>query len=192
MGRPHKFRKLSKIRPKYQNYIPDGLSDRNDILTMYLSAEEFEALRLRYYEELKQTEAAIKMAISQTTYSRIINRAHEKLTKAFIEGFAISFQIHPSQRKCPHVPQHRKRKRGIQKMDPQKGLPSRNPEVIFNGFGCQECGFEWVSPNSIHEKSTGEKISPVPEKIDVDKKEKCPECGSKQIYVLIKKLSPEI
>ena len=87
MGRPHKYRKLSGACPEYNFYHPHGLSEEEEsIMTMYLSAEEFEAIYLRNYENMKQTEAANHMAISQTTYSRILARAYEKLVKAFVEG----------------------------------------------------------------------------------------------------------
>ncbi|MHA1520136.1 MAG: DUF134 domain-containing protein [Promethearchaeota archaeon] len=91
MGRPHKFRNLSSARPKFTNYDPRGM-DPDDPQTLFLSLEEFEALRLRYYMNLKQTEAASKMHISQTTYSRILDRTYKKITKAFVEGYGISIQ----------------------------------------------------------------------------------------------------
>ena len=91
MGRPHKFRKLSSERPKFTRYNPRGM-DPDDSQTLFLSLEEFEALRLRHYLNLKQTEAASKMAISQTTFSRILAKVYQKITKAFVEGYGIAIQ----------------------------------------------------------------------------------------------------
>lgn len=91
MARPHKFRKISNIAPKFTDYHPKG-ADEQDIDQMFLSMEEFEALRLRHYENLKQTEAAEKMQISQTTFSRILAKAYKKITKALVEGYGLAIQ----------------------------------------------------------------------------------------------------
>ncbi|WP_457557073.1 DUF134 domain-containing protein [Candidatus Harpocratesius sp.] len=91
MGRPHKYRKISNIVPKFNNYHPKGINSQ-DVNQIFLSMEEFEALRLRYYEDLKQTDAAQKMQISQTTFSRILSKAYRKITKALVEGYGIAIQ----------------------------------------------------------------------------------------------------
>lgn len=178
MGRPHKYRKLSGTCPEYNFYHPHGLSaEEESIMTMHLSAEEFEALYLRHYDNLKQTDAADKMAISQTTYSRILSRAYEKLTKAFVEGFAISFQTHPLQEECPHAPPHRKRFGRTNIPSYPANSEPYSPQVVFSGFGCQVCGYEWAV---IDEASQPKKDKP-----------NCPECNSTKTFRLIKKLTPE-
>lgn len=184
MGRPHKFRKLSGACPEFNFYHPYGLSaEEENIMTMYLSAEEFEALYLRHYENLKQIDASNKMAISQTTYSRILARAYEKLTKAFVEGFAISFQTHPLDHQCPHAPSHRHRNRtGHMESYPQTSK-LKNPEIVFTGYGCQKCGYEWANP--LKNSTIANKL---PENKDIVI---CPECKSEKTYRLIKKLTPE-
>ena len=51
--------------------------------------DELEALKLHDVDGLSQTEAAEKMGISQPTFTRIINQAYHKISKALIKGWAI-------------------------------------------------------------------------------------------------------
>jgi uncharacterized protein len=55
-----------------------------------ISDEELETLRLRYLEKLDQQKASEKMGISQSQYQRDISAVLEKISKALIEGNAIS------------------------------------------------------------------------------------------------------
>jgi len=55
-----------------------------------ISKEELETLRLRYIEKLDQETAAKKMGISQSQYQRDLSFVLEKISKALIEGNAIS------------------------------------------------------------------------------------------------------
>jgi predicted DNA-binding protein (UPF0251 family) len=57
-----------------------------------LSIEEIEAYRLRYIEDLEQTEAANKMNTSQSTYQRILRSANKKIADALINGKAIKIR----------------------------------------------------------------------------------------------------
>jgi len=57
-----------------------------------ITDEELETLRLRYIENLDQVKSAKKMGISQSQYQRDITKAMEKITKALIEGYAISIK----------------------------------------------------------------------------------------------------
>jgi len=54
-----------------------------------LSLEEMEAIRLKNVQELEQTEAALKMKTSQSTFQRILTSAYKKITEALVEGKAI-------------------------------------------------------------------------------------------------------
>lgn len=54
-----------------------------------LTVEEFEAIRLCDFKNLKQTEVAKKMKISQPTLNRLLHSAHKKLAEALVEGKAI-------------------------------------------------------------------------------------------------------
>ncbi|GIT98043.1 DUF134 domain-containing protein [Sulfurovum sp. TSL1] len=54
-----------------------------------LDADEMEAIRLSDYEGLYQQECADKMGISRTTFSRILQQAHKKVSDALLHGKAI-------------------------------------------------------------------------------------------------------
>lgn len=55
-----------------------------------LDSSELEVIRLRHHQGLSQTQAASQMKISQSTFSRILDSAHKKITRAMVEGVAIS------------------------------------------------------------------------------------------------------
>ena len=79
-----------------------------------LTVAEFEAMRLKHYINLDQKEAAEKMDVSQPTFSRILESAHEKSTLALIEGKAI--KIYGG---------------------------NINYKIGFIGYGCIDCSYEW-------------------------------------------------
>lgn len=80
-----------KIRFDYDNiyYKPQGvpLSALSEVV---VNPEELETLRLRYVEDLSQSEAAKKMGISQSQYQRDLVNTLEKITDALISGKAIN------------------------------------------------------------------------------------------------------
>ena len=57
-----------------------------------LTVDEFEAVRLKDYEGLEQTEAAKKMNISQSTFQRIYESARKKIADAIVNGKAIRIE----------------------------------------------------------------------------------------------------
>lgn len=59
---------------------------------IYLRLDEFEAVRLRYLEGLKQVEAAKKMKVSRPTFSRIETSAHKKIADALVNVKAIRIE----------------------------------------------------------------------------------------------------
>lgn len=90
MPRPKKLRKISVI-PKYNLYKPSGVRVSN-LNTINLKVEELEAMKLRDIEKLSQKGCAKKMGVSRQTFQLIIKKAHEKVTKAIINGDAISIE----------------------------------------------------------------------------------------------------
>jgi predicted DNA-binding protein (UPF0251 family) len=60
-----------------------------------ITRDEFEAIRLRDYEGLTQTEAAKKMGISQPTFQRLYESARKKIADALINGKAIRIEGGP-------------------------------------------------------------------------------------------------
>lgn len=59
---------------------------------VYLSIDEFEAVRLACLDGLKQEEAATLMKISRPTFSRILTSAHKKIADALVNIKAIKIE----------------------------------------------------------------------------------------------------
>ena len=74
--------------PTWGYFKPEG-TPRAGMEVVELTREEIEALRLRNIKGFNQTEAAGKMAISQSTYQRILTSANKKVTEALIKGKTI-------------------------------------------------------------------------------------------------------
>jgi predicted DNA-binding protein (UPF0251 family) len=64
----------------------DGLSRLN------LLYEELEALRLADLEGLTQEEAATRMAVSRSTFQRIVAQARQQVAQALVEGHALQIE----------------------------------------------------------------------------------------------------
>ena len=59
---------------------------------VYLSLDEFEAVRLAYLVELKQIDAAKLMKISRPTFSRILTSAQKKIADGLVNIKAIRIE----------------------------------------------------------------------------------------------------
>ncbi|MFX0179717.1 MAG: DUF134 domain-containing protein [Candidatus Hodarchaeota archaeon] len=112
MGRRTRMR-MVKSPPDnlyFRREFDDPLIQDQIILTI----AEFEALRLKHYIDLNQKDSADKMGVSQPTFSRILESAHQKVTQAIMEGKAI--KVYGGN------------------VDVKKG---------FIGYGCLNCNEEW-------------------------------------------------
>jgi len=89
-GRPRRKRKIEFL-PEVTYFKPAGIPMRQ-IQTEVLTLDEIEAIRLADLNNLTQEEAAEKMEISRVTFLRIIDRAHQKIAKALISGYAIKME----------------------------------------------------------------------------------------------------
>lgn len=87
MPRPKICSKV-EFNPEITYFKPQGIPMRS-LHTVALSIEEIEAYRLRYLDDLDQKAAAKKMAVSTSTYQRIISVAYKKIADALINGKAI-------------------------------------------------------------------------------------------------------
>lgn len=88
--RPKKTRSI-KCLPGERCFKPlcrplDGLEG------VYLTLDEFEAIRLADLEGLKQADAAKKLRISRPTFSRIIESARRKVGDALVNIKAIKIE----------------------------------------------------------------------------------------------------
>jgi predicted DNA-binding protein (UPF0251 family) len=87
MPNRRRFRRI-KMPPAMEGFKPFGIPLR-DLESVDLLYEEYEALRLAYYENLTQEEAAKRMSISRPTFTRLYDKARKSVAKAFVEGKAI-------------------------------------------------------------------------------------------------------
>ena len=99
MPRP-RLRRLVRFQPGVTFFKPAGVRMAS-LPEAILSFDEFEAIRLKDYEEKDQTEAAKRMNISQPTFNRLLRDARKKIADAIINGKAIRIQggnykmVHP-------------------------------------------------------------------------------------------------
>jgi len=78
--------------PGVYYFKPQGVPMRQ-LEEVVLLPDELEALKLHEHDKLPQTEAAVKMKISQPTFARILALAYRKIASALIEGKAIRLEI---------------------------------------------------------------------------------------------------
>jgi uncharacterized protein len=89
------------LRPKKTRWVKCVPGERcfkplckplNKLEGVYLTLDEFEAVRLACLEGLKQIEAAKLMKISRSTFSRIITSAHRKIADGLVNIKAIRIE----------------------------------------------------------------------------------------------------
>ncbi|MHA1727272.1 MAG: DUF134 domain-containing protein [Promethearchaeota archaeon] len=155
MGRP-KIRRIVHSIPKINFFTPRG-NFRDDLSSENLTIAEFEALRLKHYEKMTQNNCAKKMNVSQSTFSRILEEAHIKITRALVEG------------------------KGILLSGGTYGI-----REIFLGYGCADCMNEWTiefDQKTDLNIADNEKLKEIlPLKSDL----KCPKCNSGRVFRLKK------
>ena len=84
MVRPKIERRIVK-KPDYNCIQHGDISREEDFESIKMNLDEFEAIRLGDYHNIKQKEAAELMGISQPTFHRIINSARKKTAMSLIE-----------------------------------------------------------------------------------------------------------
>ena len=87
MPRPKRERKIFSL-PLIKGFKPFG-NHGEQIETLTLLFEEYEAIKLADYNLHTQEEAALKMNVSRPTFTRIYEKARRKIAQAFVEGKAI-------------------------------------------------------------------------------------------------------
>jgi predicted DNA-binding protein (UPF0251 family) len=135
MARP-KLRRNVDMNPPFTTFTSGQPRPVGD--DVVLNVEEFEAMRLKHcplpdintvnlkdteqinQKFLTQLEAAAEMGISQSTFSRILEQAHRKVTEALLHGYSI------------HIEGGRY---GVKQ--------------IYHSYGCLDCLTEWPVPNDI-------------------------------------------
>ncbi|MBN1687344.1 MAG: DUF134 domain-containing protein [Spirochaetales bacterium] len=84
MPRPKKER-LVEVPPLYTSFKPTG-RPRKSLQRIELALDQYEALRLADYEGLGHEEAAEQMAISRSTFTRLLETARAAMASFLIEG----------------------------------------------------------------------------------------------------------
>lgn len=87
MPRPCRRRRVRNM-PRVAYFKPAGVR-MSGLQEVILSVEEFEAVRLKDFEELDQQEAAKQMGISQPTFHRLLVGARKKMADAIVHGKAL-------------------------------------------------------------------------------------------------------
>ncbi len=90
MPRPRKHRRLQHVH-QTATYKPVGVPLENLDRTILL-AEELEALRLADLDQRYQEDAAKQMAVSRSTFQRIITEARRKVAHALVKRTALEIQ----------------------------------------------------------------------------------------------------
>jgi len=90
MVKPRKKRNVL-YPPRTLYFKPHGVPV-NNLQDVIITIDEYEAVRLADYKQLKQEEAAKKMNISRPTFTRLIDSARKKVAEAIINGKAIRIE----------------------------------------------------------------------------------------------------
>jgi predicted DNA-binding protein (UPF0251 family) len=127
MREPYRKRRIN-LPPRFTNFKPSGVP-RKFLETIELTVDEFEAIRLADYQQMEHQQAAEEMNISRPTFTRLIEKARQKLAQVIIEGKELLILggnidfVHTLQR-C--------RDCGDEQIQPINGPPAE----------CPECGSE--------------------------------------------------
>lgn len=90
MPRP-RLRRWVRFQPGVTFFKPAGLRIAQ-LPEAVLTFGEFEAVRLKDYENMEQVEASKKMRISQPTFNRLLRSARKKIADAIVNGKAIKIE----------------------------------------------------------------------------------------------------
>ena len=90
MARPRNRRRVG-CTPARTSFKPAGVP-KSSLTEVVLTVDEWEALRLADYEGLYHEAAAREMNVSRPTFGRIIEVARRKVTRALVEGQALTIK----------------------------------------------------------------------------------------------------
>lgn len=89
-GRPKCIRKVETL-PEVNYFKPRGIP-LTQLETVELKVEEFEAMKLVYYDKLRRGKAAEKMGVSRRTMTRELKSGLEKVIDALLHGKAVEIK----------------------------------------------------------------------------------------------------
>ena len=85
MPRPSRCRRIC-CEPKYDRFAPPGAGEKEPV---FLTVDEFEAVRLIDYEKRTHEQCAVQMGVSRTTVTEMYERAREKIADCLVNGKAL-------------------------------------------------------------------------------------------------------
>ena len=77
--------------PLFNSFKPTGIR-RDEISSISLSLDEFEAIRLADYLGMEHLEASEEMEISRSTFTRLLDSARKKIALFLVEGRELSIE----------------------------------------------------------------------------------------------------
>ena len=90
MARPQNNRIVNNP-PLFNEFKPVGVAGRN-LNKIYISIDEYEAIRLADNEGLSHLDASAEMNVSRSTFSRLIESARKKIAEFIITGKLLSIE----------------------------------------------------------------------------------------------------
>ena len=85
MARPVRRRRVCS-EPEYDSFVPRGVKKTENV---FLTVDEFEAVRLIDLEKRTHGQCAVQMGVSRTTVTEIYERARSKIADCIINGKAL-------------------------------------------------------------------------------------------------------
>lgn len=141
MRGPYRKRRV-QLPPRFQNFKPSGIP-RKMLTSVILTLDEYEAIRMADYLGKEHLEASENMNISRPTFTRLIQRARQKVAQALVEGMELV--IEGGNIDLANV-LHRCRRCGDEELRPAD-------EKVEN---CPECGSDEIEDlNPLHQKDKG-------------------------------------
>jgi len=91
MARPFKRKIVWTKEPRADEFKPRGIPS-SKLEKEFVTLDEFEAIRLADYLGMEHIEAAALMGISRPTFTKLLERARNKVAKALIEAKSLIFE----------------------------------------------------------------------------------------------------
>lgn len=90
MPRPLKERIITEP-PQFSSFKPIGVRAKA-LPQILLSIDEYEAIRLADFSGLDHTQAAVKMEISRSTFTRLVEKARKKIADFLVNGAILQIE----------------------------------------------------------------------------------------------------
>ncbi|MBV5279650.1 MAG: DUF134 domain-containing protein [Campylobacteraceae bacterium] len=82
-------RRLVASPPLFSSFKPSGIAGTK-LLHVNLELDEYEAIRLADYKGMEHEQASEAMNISRSTFTRLLERARQKVSRLLVEGVKLN------------------------------------------------------------------------------------------------------